>query len=651
MTRIGNPPGPGGRPALDALPTLARVAPTQTGGTAPSRDRLVAGGAPTSALAQAHAPARTVKLPGAAPALVTAMQTPGDPVAQLFGLRPTAEVVADLQTRSYPRAALASVLQAQQKARGATAPQVYANIAKLAEPGTAAVVTGQQVGVLGGPLYSLFKALGAVNHAAELEKRGMPAVPVFWLASYDADLKEVQQASVVSGAPEAKVGSLGLKDQARPVGGLAIGPGAGKLVDDLAAALPDGPRKAELVAELRAIYTPEATFTEAFAKLVGRLTDQFGLVMLDPSDRAFAALTRPVIEKELFAPTSSQAAIDAASAQLGALGHKVQVESKTDRLNVFFVDDGGRRVFMKRAADGGFETGGTPGKLSAAEARALLASAPERFSPSALLRPIVEDSVLPTAAYVGGPAEVSYFAQIGGVYDWAGVAKPTVVSRPSFGFVTQAEDKRVFDRTGKSVEQLLADPKLTETVGWAGLPAPVAKAYAALQAEAVDAQAFLGKLEGVLEQRAWPVAEKLVKERRASVARRLDDVKREVKAAGLERCQKGLDHQAPQVDQGFQAMLDQLAEAQKTPSHTPARGALGKAIGGLGGLVDQALKVGRQEAGDVMQVVNRLQPGGDPQERQMTIGQLFVERGPEVAATFADLARVGEPGRTLVVLK
>ncbi len=436
------------------------------------------------------------------------------------------------------------------------------------------------------------------------------------------------------------------------MGNEKLGPGVTKMLDELKAVLEEthAPHMDAALKLAHECFTPDTTFAAGFSKLIFELTKQQGLLILDPNAREFSSLARPVLERELFAPTTSKTAIDTANEQLDALGLKPQVHGGTDRLNVFFVDDVGKRVFLSRAEDGGFTTGGTPAKLSADDVKKMLTTTPERFTPSALLRPVVEDQVLPTLTYVGGPSEVSYFAQIGGVYDWAGVPMPQVQTRPSFAFANKKDIAALESATGLGIDALLAHDAPLAILGRAGLTPEVRAAYDTLDAARAAAGAAAAEAEKLANAHDFPSLAALQKSVAAEVGAALDGVLAAVRTAGLERCDKGVTFGRDKIGKMLEGIEADIEKAKSNPGYTPPSAAFGRVARELASLDAQAVKVGRQSRPDLIGAFHKLRPGNEPQERTMTIVQLVAELGLDAADTFVSLAQVGKPGRTLVAV-
>ena len=294
-----------------------------------------------------------------------------------------------------------------------------ANVERLCN-GAAAVVTGQQVALFGGPLLTLLKAATAVRKAQDATKAsGREHVPGFWLATEDHDLAEVDQVALVTKQTVETI-KLDLRaDQPQPVGGIRVDDGSGALTAALE-------RASELlewapVADwLREFYmAPDATLASAFGKLLTRLFAKQGLVVMDASSRAFHALGASVLRAAIEHTEDLEAALIARSEELVSAGYHAQVKVDAGMSLLFLIseNEAGERVrtSLRRGANGEWRAGKQ--EFTTAELLAILEREPERLSPNALLRAVFQDAILPTAAYVGGPAEIAYCAQSAVVYE------------------------------------------------------------------------------------------------------------------------------------------------------------------------------------------------------------------------------------------
>jgi bacillithiol synthase len=312
---------------------------------------------------------------------------------------------------------LAEALRAQAESFAA-GEAVFANIERLKQ-GAAAVVTGQQVVLFGGPLLTLLKAATAIRKAQDATKAsGREHVPIFWLASEDHDLAEVDQLALLSKTGVETL-SLGLKaPRPLPVGTLLLVGGGDEGGSDeglrhLEATLNQA---SELLAwapisnVLRECYTPGATLASAFGRLITKIFAEFGLIVMDAASRDFHALGASVLQAALERADELEDALLVRSQDLEAAGYHAQVLVTADHSLLFLIDaETGARLPLRRTADGEWKAGGRV--YTTAELLQILAAEPERLSPNALLRPVFQDAILPTSAYIGGPAEIAYFAQ------------------------------------------------------------------------------------------------------------------------------------------------------------------------------------------------------------------------------------------------
>jgi bacillithiol biosynthesis cysteine-adding enzyme BshC len=308
---------------------------------------------------------------------------------------------------------LADALQAQAVEFGAGA-AARANIERL-RGGARAVVTGQQVGLFGGPLLTILKAATAVARARQAtDQTGVEHVPVFWLATEDHDLEEVDQVSLLT-RHELVTLRAGLKTAAAvEVGGVVLGAEVEAVLEQASEMLEWGP----VCDELRECYVSRegytATLGGAFARWMTKLFASQGLVVIDAAGREFHALGAMALRYAIEHAEELEAALMARTKELETAGYHAQVLVAPGHSLLFLVDEEtGGRAALRRVGDG-WKAGGKA--YSTQELLEILETAPERVSPNALLRAVFQDCLLPTAAYIGGPAEVAYFAQSEVVY-------------------------------------------------------------------------------------------------------------------------------------------------------------------------------------------------------------------------------------------
>lgn len=331
--------------------------------------------------------------------------------------------------------ALADLLTAQQIARDAPA-AARAAAATFADPAAVAVVTGQQAGLFGGPLYTLHKAITAIKLARRVSaEHGVRAVPVFWIDSEDHDWEEVRSSTVLDDEQRAHTIRLGDLDGAgeRSVARLMLD-GQGHLaVDALQAALPATEFTPPLLEMLRLAYAGGHSMSHAFGRVLEHVLGPYGLVVYDAADPATKPLTSDLFARALADPGRTSMLAAAAGQELERRGYHAQVTAVEHSAPLFLID-GSRQAIRWR--NGTAIVGER--EMPLADLVALARSSPQSFSPNVLLRPLVQDTIFPTACYVGGPSELAYQGQLRQVYAHFGVPMPLVTPRASATVVDSA---------------------------------------------------------------------------------------------------------------------------------------------------------------------------------------------------------------------
>jgi bacillithiol biosynthesis cysteine-adding enzyme BshC len=360
-----------------------------------------------------------------------------------------------LRYDSSRRDRVSAILDRQNRSWDAS-PQTLANLNRL-RAGAAAVVTGQQVGLLGGPMFAIYKALTAVKLAEEATKAGVDTVPVFWLATSDHDLAEVNHVAFPGpdGAlqpvtttshdvPSAPVSSVRLGDEILPV------------VEQAAALLGES----DVTRFLRESYRPGETLGSAFARLYERLFAEWGVILLDASGPELHRVAEPIYRSAIENAAALNSALLARGEALEAAGYHQQVKVVPSTVLLFTMKDGARTPIHRLAtSEAEFVIGHEDGaeKISKDELLARIAAAPEQFSPNVLLRPVVQDYLLPTLAYSGGAAEAAYFSQVGAVYEVVLGRVTPIVPRFS-ATIIEPKTQRLLERYGISLREVLSGP-------------------------------------------------------------------------------------------------------------------------------------------------------------------------------------------------
>jgi bacillithiol synthase len=391
------------------------------------------------------------------------------------------------------RARVADILEGQNRAWDAS-PKTLKNIARL-RGGASALVTGQQVGLFGGPLFSIFKALSTVKLAEEASRAGSECVPVFWLATTDHDLDEISHVSL-SGAD----GSLqnfssttrGLPDA--PVGTVTFGPEIEPLVEAAAGLLGDS----EVTKFLREAYRPGQNFGSAFARLFSRLFAEWGVILLDASDPQLHQLAAPVYSAAIERAGELDHALLERGRELEAAGYHQQVKVTPSSTLLFTLRDGARVPIHRQPGDAAsfqIRFQDKDETVSQAELLRRITSQPEQFSANVLLRPVVQDHLLPTLAYVGGAAEIAYFGQGAVVYK-ALLGRGTPILPRFSATIVEAKPQALLERYGLPVPEVFQGPEaLREALAKHALPS--------------DLQAAFDRAESSLQQSLGPIQQSL----------------------------------------------------------------------------------------------------------------------------------------------
>ncbi|HQZ15398.1 MAG TPA: bacillithiol biosynthesis cysteine-adding enzyme BshC [Vicinamibacteria bacterium] len=373
-----------------------------------------------------------------------------------FSREDMARAAATTAAFAHPRREVAEAL-AREQPEGS---QARKNAEALQDPKTLAVVTGQQAVLFGGPLYVLYKALAAMELARHMsDSLKTTVVPVFWVASDDHDFAEIRATTHMDGNSELKTLRYepAVEPNLQPASTIILDRTIDPLAKSVRDLLPASPWRDEVCDAMVAAYQPGDSISGAFSKLLQHFLP--GLVIMDPAVPALKKLMRPVIDREIseLSPTSRLAA--GIGEQLLAAGYHQQVPVRASGfLNLFLVAGGKRRALG--VSERGIEVRGGNLVMSKEELLARIAAAPEEASPGVMLRPLAQDYLLPTIAYIGGPAEVAYHAQIGPSYAHFGVPRPVIFPRPSFSLV-DAATARAMEAEGLSFEELQTD---TETL-------------------------------------------------------------------------------------------------------------------------------------------------------------------------------------------
>jgi bacillithiol synthase len=315
------------------------------------------------------------------------------------------------------------------------------NISLMGSKNTLAVVTGQQLGLFGGPLYTIYKIITALKLSRHLSEKydEYNFIPVFWLEGDDHDFEEVSYLNLINENNELikiqypeqlpEEGNMG------SIGFLKFSESINQVFENVEKNLRPTEFTPDLLANLKRIYSPGKSFKESFREMLLWLFDEYGLVIIDPQDKEIKDILRPVFRKEIEGfRTHSEKLINVSA----VLEEKYHAQVKIRAVNLFYNYDEGR--YLIEPVENDFRLRRKRKKFTREELLNLIDIEPEKFSPNVLLRPVCQDYLLPTAFYVGGPGEIAYFAQAMPLYEFYSVNFPLVYPRSSVTLLEKSID-------------------------------------------------------------------------------------------------------------------------------------------------------------------------------------------------------------------
>lgn len=351
------------------------------------------------------------------------------------------------------RAAVARVLEAQNPGN--------ALVARFAQPGTVAVITGQQVGMFSGPAYTIYKALTAARLAENLNASGIPAVPIFWLATEDHDFAEIGHVWIFDAGHHPVM----LRTEAPPTWQGKQRPAGRFPVDhppiaELRRTLAGFTYGDEVAAAVAECYQAGVTMGAGFRALLAKLLGRVGMLTVDPLDPQLRTVGAPFMAEALGAAPDLKSVLLTRNKELAAAGYHAQVNIEANSSLFFLLEQAERTTLRKKDAE-----------FAALKDRAA------DVSPNALLRPVWQDYLFPTVAYVGGPGELAYFAQSQVIFDRLLGRMPVAVSRASLTLL-DARAAKLMSRYSLTIpETLVPEDSLKERIAHALIPDTVASLF------------------------------------------------------------------------------------------------------------------------------------------------------------------------------
>lgn len=364
-----------------------------------------------------------------------------------------AERATAVASRTYPRREMAEILLRQNRRWGAP-DAVLDNAGKLAAETCLTICTGQQACLFGGPYMIIFKALGAVKIARQLEQQlGMPVVPIFWISADDHDYREISFVDLFNIQGQLTRLNIDVPEaNAFPsVGRLTYDASIERELERLKEFLPENDFKHAAIAPLEQSFRSQSSIIDAFAVYLQHLIGRFGIVLFNPHDAQVKQVAAPVMQAIIRRHDDIKQAMQGAEQALVERGYNLQVQKSPSAAHLFIH----RPERIPLHADGHSFSAGAE-SYSQDELVNAIAEHPLDFSPDVLTRPIVQSYLFPAVAAMGGPAEVAYFAQLMPLFDLFELPAPAVLARPS-GTLVEKKFEKLMHRYGLSFRDITGD--------------------------------------------------------------------------------------------------------------------------------------------------------------------------------------------------
>ena len=419
------------------------------------------------------------------------------------------EVLANYKT---DRNALCDALVDMNRGCGA-GEKTLENIKLLRDEDCVAVVSGQQAGLFTGPLYTIYKALSAVQLSECLRGRGIKAVPVFWIATEDHDFEEVSKAFVIG----SKNDLVELKNEPEkchenlPVGYVMLDDSINQTIEKLFDSLPHTEFTDELKKLVKESWQPGVDYGEAFGRLLTRILGKYGLILLCPLNESLKKLAAPLYVESIKKSKEIVSALQKRSRELEEKGFHAQVLVNDDYFPLFWQARDNTRHALKQTENKTYRVKDLDREFSLDELAELASQEPQRFSPSVVLRSVVQDYLLPTICYFGGAAEIAYFAQSAEVYRILQRPVTPIFHRQSFTIV-EPKQAKILDKYGLEIKDLFAGiESITPRIVESFLNPKMAKLFAEVE-EKINTQ--LNRLDQSLVTIEPTLADNLANRRR-----------------------------------------------------------------------------------------------------------------------------------------
>ncbi len=366
--------------------------------------------------------------------------------------------IQELQQRKFDRTILSRVLNIQNR-EFQSGIKTLANIDLLGNDNTFAVVTGQQLGFFGGPLYTIYKAITTVKLSNKLS-RDFPDctfVPVFWLEGEDHDFDEINKMKYLNSLNELStieylIGGKPLERNIGATGNIIFDEHIAQFFSSMESTLPKTDYSIALFELMKGYYSKGNTVLKAFAGFFNHVFEDSGLIFINTNQSEFKKVLSPLFVNEINSNSQTSKLVIQKSVELEDHYH-AQIKAKA--LNLFMFHKGGRHL-IEPSDSGDYYLKNLRQRFTKEELLSIAVNNPELLSPNVVMRPLCQDTLLPTISYVGGPGEIAYFAQLKPVYEYFNVTMPIIYPRASVTLIEE-KIKKVLEKYSLEVEDLFGE--------------------------------------------------------------------------------------------------------------------------------------------------------------------------------------------------
>jgi len=359
--------------------------------------------------------------------------------------------LSELSSRNFPRESLASVLKEMNENWGAPDATI-AQIERLRDERSVVVIGGQQAGLLTGPLYTIHKIVSIIKYAKEQEaKLNIPVIPVFWIAGEDHDYAEINHVYTTENGMLTKQTIAQQAWKRISISNLSLNPSlTEKWIKEVFSDLPETVHTRELVTSLKKLIKKSDTFVDFFARFIFQLFESTGIVLIDSANPDLRKVESPYFLKMIERQAEMTEAIYKTAQKLRLKGYPLQAEVSTEDGNLFYKDDEGERILLIRN-DNKWIGKNEEVVFSTDELKRIAKEQPERLSNNVMTRPLMQEALFPTLAFVAGDGEISYWALLKQAFTTfdSEMTMPPVLPRLSITLITERINKLVKQRSLK----------------------------------------------------------------------------------------------------------------------------------------------------------------------------------------------------------